>query len=242
MRLQWFAELIKSINVLFNYIISVNNHSSTGIDNGERLAAPGIVWQVFGKAWEVLFTGSVGWKQSETKNNKRSHKLILHGPHFVFVRDANLVGSPISWESIQKFHVQIFFLEGEPMSKVNKADMAAALLQAGNFLTEVKNCRIWSDIKLVLNPSRNKKRKNIPAVPVVLQQNDKNVNPSKRASRRLMAMKTGRGEGLDLELLILKFSNYTTHTSHQHSIRKGAIPERQISSQSQGAGHQTRPD
>lgn len=120
-----------------------------GIDDGSNLAAPGIVWDVYGTSWEVLFTGSVAWKRGGERQNKRSHKLKLSGPHFVFVRRSEHVGTPIAWDKIRKFHSQLFFLHGTPAREVSKANMHKAAKEVNNFLGDVRNPRIWSDVKLV---------------------------------------------------------------------------------------------
>ena len=61
-----------------------------------------MVWEVHGLFWEVMFTGSLAWKEPD---NRRSHKIVLNGPHFIFVRDAKLVGKAIVCEDLSKFHV-----------------------------------------------------------------------------------------------------------------------------------------
>ena len=112
-----------------------------GIDNGTRLAAPGIVWSVSGETWEVLFTGSVGWKRGVEKNS-RSHKLPLAGPHFVFVRQCEFLGKPISWGQINKFPAPRFFAKGKPARVVDKTNLAIAVKNMNVFLEDVRNPKI----------------------------------------------------------------------------------------------------
>ena len=119
-----------------------------GIDNGTHLAAPGIVWSVNGETWEVLFAGSVAWKRGAEKNS-RSHKLTLGGPQLVFVRPAAFLGKPIAWDQTQKFHVPRFFDKGLPAREVNKSNLSKAVKHMNNFLEDVRNPKIWSDIKIV---------------------------------------------------------------------------------------------
>ena len=172
-----------------------------------------------GESWEVLFTGSVAWKKAESKGkgNKRSHKLDLGGPHFVFVREAKLVGKPIAWNDIWKFHAQLFFDKGYPAARVYKANLAAALLLGQNFMREVINPHIWSDVKLVKlvrQPTRTKKRKlpvSLPEVPV----QDAHANTVKRTSRRLRdRKKTGVGVGVGFILPAT-----APQSSHMHTRR-----------------------
>ena len=111
-----------------------------GIDDGTNVAAPGIVWAVQGDSWEVLFTGSVSWKRGAGKAS-RSHKLTLSGPHLVFVRRADLIGKPIAWADIKKFHAQRFFDKGLPAREVTKENLAKAETLMNNFLEDVRNPR-----------------------------------------------------------------------------------------------------
>ena len=172
-----------------------------------------------GESWEVLFTGSVAWKKAESKKgngNNRSHKLDLGGPHFVFVREAKLVGKPIAWNDIWKFHAQLFFDKGYPAARVFKAALAAALLLGQNFLREVLNPHIWSDVKLVRQPTRTKKRKlseSLPEVPV----RDAHATTVKRTSRRLRARKkTGVGVGVGVGFILPATA---PQSSHMHTRR-----------------------
>ena len=150
-----------------------------GVDDGERLAAPGIVWQVYDRSWEVLFTGSLAWKHVASRV-KRSHKIVLSGPHFIFVRPADLIGKPICWGDIYKFHVQNFFTHGDPAPVVNKATLAEEFDRTQAFLSEVENPKIWSDIRLVTNPARRRRKNKILS-------GDEDALPLKR-SRRLMEL------------------------------------------------------
>lgn len=132
----------------------IQHYINTGIDDGERLAATGIVWHVYERAWEVIFTGSLSWKHVERRSKSRSHKIVLSGPHFIFVRNANLMGTAIRWEDICKFHCQHFFSRGVPASTVDKNTLAKEIALTDSFLSDVKNPRIWSDVRLVSFPQR----------------------------------------------------------------------------------------
>ena len=155
-----------------------------GIDNGEYLAAPGIIWHVYGRSWEVLLTGSLNWKLSD-QGNKRSHKLVLGGPHFVFVRRADKIGTNIGWEDIFKFHATQFFQYGTPASAVTKTIMAQESARAKAFLADVKNARIWSDIRIIQNPAVRRKRKFLEAEP----ENSAPTGAPKRSARLLQREK-----------------------------------------------------
>ena len=151
-----------------------------GIDDGTNLAAPGIVWEVQGASWEVLFTGSVSWKRRAGKNN-RSHKLPLSGPHLVFVRRSEHMGKPIAWDHIQKFFAQRFFDKGLPAREVTKANLAKAVELMNNFLEDVRNPRIWSDIEIV------RERKQAKRTDV------QDPYPVKRTSKRILRSNAKRG-------------------------------------------------
>lgn len=156
-----------------------------GIDDGERLASPGIIWKVYGRSWEVLCVGSLTWRQAGSRANKRSHKFVLSGPYFIFVREANRIGKPILWDDIFRFHVQHFFQHGDPAPAISKAILAEESARAKAFLSEVKNARIWSDIRLVSNPARRKKK-------AILQDDESGSLPPKRSVRLLQREKIAK--------------------------------------------------
>ena len=129
----------------------------------------------------------MAWKRGGDKHNKRSHKLTLSGPHFVFVRASEYVGTPITWENIRKFHAQLFFEKGTPAREVSKANMSKAVQHMNSFLGDIRNPRVWSDVKLI----REKKPK--AKVPVDITPDGQQVQePVLTARRRLRSYtKTG---------------------------------------------------
>ena len=103
---------------VFNLLIP----SHTGLDNGTRLAAPGILWKIFDQDVEVVFTGSLGWKnKAGRRGNRRSHHIQLPGPHYVFVRAAEHMGQKLHWSQLRKVLAQVFFNSALPEKKIHKA-------------------------------------------------------------------------------------------------------------------------
>ena len=136
--------------ILFAFI-----SAHAGIDDGQRLAATGVKWTVFGEEWEVVFTGSLGWKnKAGRRGNRRSHQIILPGPHYVFVRLACLIEKHIQWDDLCKFHAQTFFIHGNPADNVAKSTLAIEAVTVKNFLRVVANPQKWFDVRLVRPPAK----------------------------------------------------------------------------------------
>ena len=93
---------------IFTFVIILNFFPShTALTDGTRIAVAGIVWKVYNDTYEVVFTGSLGWKNTGKDGNSRSHHIQLPGPHYVFVRSATLQGRNIQWSHLEKFIAQV---------------------------------------------------------------------------------------------------------------------------------------
>ncbi len=148
------------------------------MDDGQRLAATGVVWNVFGEDWEVVFTGSLGWKnRAGRRGNRRSHQIVLPGPHYVFVRVASLVEKNIVWEDLRKFHVQTFFIHGIPAANIAKSSLAIEAVTAKQFLRGVSHPTKWFDVRLVQEPEK-----------VVKVETPEDNNLPRKRSRRIIDM------------------------------------------------------
>lgn len=163
--------------------------SYSGIDDGQRLAATGIVWKIFGSNLEVVFTGSLGWSNSAGRGgNKRSHKVNIPGPHFVFVRPAALLGKPIKWSDLQKLHVQTFFLHGEPNMTFYKATLVQEDRVARKFLSRVDDPKNWFNITLLQSPTEKpqlrKTRKRSRRILELQVKNYKDITTMSQAKKR----------------------------------------------------------
>ena len=126
-----------------------------GIDNGKRLAATGILWHVHDHTWEVLFTGSLSWKDETAKGNQRSHKIMIKGPHFVFVRNEKLMGETIDWHDVNKFPARDFFNYGVPGSEVDPTVLARESGLVRSFLQK-KQPKGWSEVRVVSQVKKEK--------------------------------------------------------------------------------------
>ena len=126
-----------------------------GIDNGKRLAATGILWHVHDHTWEVLFTGSLSWKDETAKGNLRSHKILITGPHFVFVRNQKLLGEKVVWHDVNKFPARDFFHYGVPGSEVDPTVLARESGLVRRFLQE-KQPKGWSEVRVVSQVKKEK--------------------------------------------------------------------------------------
>ena len=126
-----------------------------GIDNGKRLAATGILWHVHDHTWEVLFTGSMSWKDETAKGNLRSHKIVIKGPHFVFVRNRQLLGSKVVWRDVNRFPARDFFNYGTPGSEVDPTVLARESVLVKRFLQE-KQPKGWSEVRVVSQVKKEK--------------------------------------------------------------------------------------
>ena len=125
----------------------------TALEDGTRLAAAGILWKVYDETYEVVFTGSLGWKNKcGRRGNTRSHHIQLPGPHYVFVRDAALAGREVKWSHLRKFIVQVFFNNGTPEEKLPKSVVVVTGLLANEFLRQVVDPRKWYDVELAGPP------------------------------------------------------------------------------------------
>lgn len=66
------------------------------------------------------------------------------------------MGQAIKWVDIKKFHATHFFSYGNPAVDVNKSTLAVESDMARQFIRDVNNPKIWSDIKLVANPRKRR--------------------------------------------------------------------------------------
>ena len=131
---------------VFNLLIP----SHTGLDNGTRLAAPGILWKIFDEDVEVVFTGSLGWKnKAGRRGNRRSHHIQLPGPHYVFVRAAELIGQQLHWSQLRKVLAQVFFNSALPEKKIHKSAVLLERVLAKAFLRTVSSPRKWYDVEMI---------------------------------------------------------------------------------------------
>ena len=116
---------------------------------------PGILWHVHDRTWEVMFTGSLSWKDETAKGNLRSHKILIKGPHFVFVRNQKLLGGKIVWHDVNKFPARDFFNYGVPDSEVDPTVLARESGLVRRFLQQ-KQPKGWSEVWLVSQVRKQK--------------------------------------------------------------------------------------
>jgi len=152
-----------------------------GIDSGNRLAATGILWHVHDRTWEVLFTGSLSWKDQTARGNLRSHKIIIQGPHFVFVRDSKHMDKKISWGDVSKFPARDFFNYGDPGSEVDPTILARESGLVKRFLLK-KQSKCWSEVRLVAQV----RKRTVAAVCAPQPQPKSSVHLPVKRSRRII--------------------------------------------------------
>ena len=164
--------------IFFSPIANIHQYLRAGIDDGNRLAATGVVWYLFNQAFEVVFTGSLGWKNTSGRGgNQRSQNLSISGPHFVFIRPATLLGRPIVWADLLKLHAQTFFNEGEPDKAIGKSTLFTEARLVRQFLRAVEDPKCWYTIDLLRTPKSDDE----PTKPTVPR--------TRKRSRRLLEMR-----------------------------------------------------
>lgn len=126
------------------------------VDDGVRLAATGIVWAVGPTDWQVILCANLGW---ETKERSRSHSVVSKGPTFVFVRRAELAGTPVQFRHLKKFPVTTLFREGHVHATVNQSLVAREVSLCHSFLKDndddIQNWMAVNVVKLVNNKHKS---------------------------------------------------------------------------------------
>ena len=136
----------------------------SGVDDGRRIAATGIVWELFGISYEVVLCASLGW--STSKGNSLSHKVVPTGSVYVFLREVQYADSPIVFGVLNKINCHGFFRLGEPASDV----LVDQIKKTSDFLKDflrhnTDDVKLWTSVttikttttRRVLQPKKPKK-------------------------------------------------------------------------------------
>ena len=117
-----------------------------GVDDGVRLAATGLIWEVDDEQYEIITTATLGWK----KGKNRSHKIQPQGPHYAFVRKTCYIGGSVFFKQLLKIHILYLFQHGTPAALVNKTVLAREKVFVKNFLYRFDtSVQKWQNVKLL---------------------------------------------------------------------------------------------
>ena len=125
------------------------------VDDGVSLAATGVLWAVGATDWTIILCASLGWQK---KKHSRSHKVVAKGPTFVYMRRAELAGTPVQFCHMKKIHVQTLFREGHVHASVNQSMVAREIALCHSFLQENDDeIQHWMNIDVVAGKAKEKK-------------------------------------------------------------------------------------
>ena len=122
------------------------------VDDGVRLAAPGIRWCIYDCDWEVVLTASLGWRS--LKNKSRSHQVRPSTAIYAFLRKVVYVGAPIRFTHLNKVHCHNLFTKGKVAAVVDVDDVQKARKLRDEFIEENKtNTKLWKKVATLTQPS-----------------------------------------------------------------------------------------
>ena len=124
------------------------------VDDGVRLASPGIRWSIYDSTWEVVFTASLGWRS--LKNKSRSHQVRPSTAIYAFLRKVVYVGAPIRFTHLKKVHCHNLFTKGNVEAVVDVDDVQKARDLRDEFIKEQKsNTKSWQKVPTLTQPPLN---------------------------------------------------------------------------------------
>ena len=120
----------------------------SGVDDGRRIAATGIVWELFGISYEVVLCASLGW--STSKGNYLSHKVVPTGSVYVFLREVQYADSPIVFGVLNKINCHGFFRLAEPACDV----LVDQIKKTSDFLKDflrhnTDDVKLWTSVTTI---------------------------------------------------------------------------------------------
>ena len=121
------------------------------VDDGVRLASPGIRWSVYDTTWEVVLIASLGWRS--VKNKSRSHQVRPSTAIYVFLRKVVYVGAPVRFTHLMKVHCHNMFTKGKVEAVVDVDDVQKARKLRDAFVHEHKaNTKDWKKVPTITQP------------------------------------------------------------------------------------------
>ena len=121
------------------------------VDDGVRLASPGIRWSIYDSTWEVVLTASLGWRS--LKNKSRSHQVRPSTAIYAFLRKLVYVGAPIRFTHLCKVHCHNLFTKGNVEAVVDVDDVQKARKLRDEFIQEHKaDTKSWKKVTTLTQP------------------------------------------------------------------------------------------
>ena len=182
------------------------------VDDGVKLATPGILWCLQETNQEVVLIASLGWRSY--KRNSRSHKVSPSGPIYAFVRDVGYVGQPLRFSHVQKVHIHTLFLKGIPAAEVDVDDMQRARKLSSDFVrANASNTNSWKTITTFKFASKKAEPDNPP--------------PTKRSSARLQRLEMEQKKKKELANQIIELKAAKLKAEHLAKQSKLQYQQRQ---------------
>ena len=186
----------------------------SAVDDGVKLATPGILWCLQEIDQEVVLIASLGWRSY--KKNSRSHKVSPSGPIYAFVRDVGYVGQPLRFSHVQKVNIHTLFVKGIPAAEVDVDDMQRSRKLSSDFVrANGSNTNSWKSITTFKFASKK------------AEPEPDNPPPTKRSSARIQRLEQEQKKKTDLANKIielkaakLKAENLAKQTKLQYQQRQ----------------------